>query len=261
MNSLRRPSVFNVIGLAFVVAIVVVWQLVTPLIASVSSAFSSPTAVAAALAQLAAEPEFWHAIGHTMLVVAVSWCVASVIGTVLGIAFGSLPRVWRYGIASVDFFRSVPATALVPMALLVFGPTALSEYAVAIFVGTWPVIISAASGARDVSERQYEVSRQLQMSRFAVMRKVVLPCAVPKTLSGIRFTVSVVLVVVVLTEMLGTPLGIGYQLITWQQAMSPANVWAYVVVAGLLGWGINLLLGVVARRVLGASWPITDVAE
>jgi sulfonate transport system permease protein len=251
----------NLPGLAVLVVVVVGWQAVSPLVVGASSAFTPPSDIALALGRLAATADFWGAVAHTTIVVLVSWIAASVLGVAIGIVFGAFPLVWRFGMASVDFLRSIPATAVVPVVLLLLGPTSASEYAMAIFVGTWPVLISAASGAREVSSRQYEVARQLQLSRTDVLFKVVLPCAVPRILAGTRLTLGIVLVVVVLGEMLGSPQGVGFQLISWQQAVQPAAVGAYVAVAGAVGYLLNIGLGTVVGRVLGARWPTEDGAR
>ena len=252
---MRAASRVNALGTATIIIALIAWQASSILAGGARSAFAAPSDVAVALVDLAATPGFWSAIAHTAIVVLVSWVIASILGSLIGLILGSVRPAWTYGMASVDFLRSIPATAVVPVVLLILGPTTNSEFAVAIFVATWPVVISAAAGARDVSERQYEVARQLELSKLDVFRKLVLPCAVPKVLSGINYSLTVVLVVVVLAEMLGSPLGVGFQLVTWQQAVQPASVWAYVLIAGLLGYLLNLAFRRLVVERLATRWP------
>jgi sulfonate transport system permease protein len=185
-----------------------------------------------------------------------------VVGTLGGFALASSPGVRRFSSASVDALRTIPVVTLVPIALLIWGPSGTSELVVAAIAAVWPVLISAESGVRSVHPRLAEVASTLRLSRLATARKIALPAAAPELLVGARLALGFALVVCIVSEMVGNPAGLGYGLVAMQQALDPAGMWAYVVVIGVLGIVLNSLLVTLTRlampgrqRELGTAGP------
>jgi sulfonate transport system permease protein len=106
-------------------------------------------------------------------------------------------------------------------------------------------------GMTGVHARLADVSRTLQLSRAAMLCKVMLPAALPAVLVGARLSLTLALVLAVLAEMVGNPTGLGYAVVTQQQALRPDLMFAYVAVIGLLGLALNALLA----AVIAVSFP------
>jgi ABC-type nitrate/sulfonate/bicarbonate transport system permease component len=93
-----------------------------------------------------------------------------------------------------------------------------------------------------------DVARTFRLSRAETLRKIVFPVAMPSVLVGARLSVVTALVVSIVAEMLISPNGVGYGLVFSQQALQPGDMWAYAVVAGIMGYLLNVVLVQIVRR-------------
>ena len=104
--------------------------------------------------------------------------------------------------ASIDFLRTIPAVALVPIAVLTFGPVRTAEVALATYAALWPIVLHTAGGVAAVHPRQYDVARMLHLGPSGHVRKIVVPAAVPAWLVGARMAVIIALLVAIVAEMM-----------------------------------------------------------
>ncbi len=155
--------------------------------------------------------------------------------------------------ASVDFLRTIPAVALVPVAVLSFGPVRTAEVALATYAALWPIVLHTAGGVAAVHPRQYDVARMLHLGPVTTVRKIVIPAAVPAWLVGARMAVIIALLVAIVAEMMMSSRGLGGGLTESMHALAPARMWAYAVVCGILG----LLLNAGLRRAVRLALPGT----
>ena len=155
--------------------------------------------------------------------------------------------------ASIDVLRTIPAVALVPVAVLSFGPTVKTEVILATYAALWPVIVNTAGGVAAVHPRQYDVARMLRFSPATTVRKIVAPAVLPAWLVGARMAVIVGFMVAIVAEMLLYTDGLGGGLIESFNALSPARVWAYTLVCGVIGFVLTASLRHVVRIALHRS--------
>ncbi|GAA5035575.1 ABC transporter permease [Microbacterium fluvii] len=241
---LRR---INVPALAVALAILLVWQL------SVESGLidfeylPSPTEVWQGFLEILARGQLVPAISHTLGVTAASAAVAIVIGVVLGAAVGLFRGFRTYTMASFNVLRTLPIVALMPVALMIWGPTGEAEFYIATFSSIWPVLLSTASGVRNVHPRLTEVARSLRFSRPDFYGKILLPASLPSILVGARLAVVHALVVVVVAEVIVNPAGLGGALLHAQSALQPGQVWAWVIISGIIGYLLNVALVAMVR--------------
>lgn len=189
-------------------------------------------------------------LAHTLMVTLISWVIACVVGIVLGLLLGLSDTAHGYSITSFEVLRAVPPIAFVPAALLIFGFSIRMELVISAYAGTWPLLVNTIGGVRGVPEELMDVARMLRMSRSEKIRKIVLPAAAPSILVGLRLALSMCLVLAVVAEMVGNPAGLGNGLISARQALQPGEMFAYVLVIGLLGVALNATLRFAASRAL-----------
>ncbi len=211
----------------------------------------SPRELLTALVDLARSGELVNDVAHTLGVALVAAAISMVVGAALGLAVGLIPTVRRYTMASIDFLRTIPAVALVPIAVLSFGPVRTAEVALATYAALWPIVLHTAGGVAAVHPRQYDVARMLRLGRVATMRKVAIPAAVPAWLVGARMAVIIALLVAIVAEMMMSSRGLGGGLAESMYALAPARIWAYAVVCGILG----LMLNAGLRRAVRLALP------
>jgi ABC-type nitrate/sulfonate/bicarbonate transport system permease component len=211
----------------------------------------SPRELLAAVVDLARSGELLTDVTHTLGVAALAAAISMAVGAALGLAIGLLPTVRRYSMASVDFLRTIPAVALVPVAILSFGPVRTAEIALATYAALGPIVLHTAGGVAAVHPRQYDVARMLRLGGVTTVRKIVIPAAVPAWLVGARMAVTIALLVAIVVEMLMSPHGLGGGLTESMHALAPARMWAYAVVCGVLGVVLNAGL----RRAVRLALP------
>ena len=181
------------------------------------------------------------------------WAIAVVLGVVLGVALGRSPVVTDYLSPVLFFARSVPATLLVPVFLVAFGIGPRMEIVTVAFGAVWPVLLNTIDGARSVDDVKTETVRAFRIPRGQWVFGVVLPAALPKVFAGMRLALSLAIILMVVSELMGgSSSGIGYQLINAQGNFQLPQMWAWIVLVSLLGYVANLLLTAAERRAL--SW-------
>jgi sulfonate transport system permease protein len=226
-------------GLIVPVAAIVCWQVLKAAGLLDYEYLPSPRDVLAALGELARSGELARDVAHTLGVAAFSAGMAMILGAALGFAIGFIPMVRRYGMASVDFLRTIPAVALVPVAVLTFGPIPSTEVVLATYAALWPIVLHTAAGVAAVHPRQYDVARMLHFGPLTTLRKIVLPAVIPAWLVGARMAAIIAVLVAVVAEMIMYPRGLGGGLIESLHALAPARMWAYALVCGIVGALLN----------------------
>jgi len=114
----------------------------------------------------------------------------------------------------------------------------------------WPVVVNADDGARRVDQRLLDTARAAQLSRPAILLRVVLPASLPQAVAGLRFGVSIALVMMVISELIGASSGLGYFIANAESNFAYADLWAAVVVLGIIGWLATSLFSLAERRIL-----------
>jgi len=246
----RLARTLNPSGVAVVAGAILLWQLLVATKVLDFSYLPAPTDVASALGDLLESGELATAVAHTLWVTLVASAIATVLGIALGLAIGLLPLVRTYSMSSVDFFRTLPLTAMIPAILLIWGPTAKAEIIAATYGAAWQIVVNTAGGVRSVHPRLHDVARTFQLTRFETVRKVIIPAATPAMLVGGRLAIVTALVVAIIAEMLINPEGVGAGLVSGQQSLQPAITWSYAVVAGIIGYLLNAVLVWAVRRAL-----------
>ncbi|HUQ60991.1 ABC transporter permease [Lentzea sp.] len=230
--------------------LVVVWQV---LASWGEDPFFPPPSdiVSAAWEWWVVEPEnFTDNVIPSIVRLLTGWAIASVIGVALGLLLGRSDRAMEYANPLLVFLRSIPPPALVPVFLLLFRTGTSMQLATIIFGVVWPVLLNSVDGARSVDVTKVDTSAVFQIPRWQWVFGVVLPAASPKIFAGLRVSLSLSLVLMVISELVGTDNGIGMQLMQAQREFDYTRMWAGIVLLGVIGYVLNTALLAVERRAL-----------
>lgn len=166
------------------------------------------------------------------------WAIGGVIGVAAGIALGRSRLALDYVEPLISFGRALPAVALLPVFLVLFKLGTPVQLATIVFGVVWPVLLNTIHGAQSVDPLQVETARAFRLPRGRWIFGIVLPAALPKIFSGLRISLSLSLVLMVISELVGATDGIGYQFQVAMQGFDLTITWAWIVLLGILG---NLL--------------------
>jgi ABC-type nitrate/sulfonate/bicarbonate transport system permease component len=178
------------------------------------------------------------------------WAVAAAAGVVLGVVIGRVPLLADLIEPIVHFGRAVPPPALVPVFLFVFKIGNPMEVAAIIFGVIWPVLVNSIDGARHVHPGYLEAARAFRLPLAVRVRRVILPAAAPKILAGLRLSVALALVLMIISEFAGSTDGIGNEMLTAQSTFDIPLMWEVIGLLGLLGMLLNGLFALAERRLL-----------
>nr|WP_232328309.1 ABC transporter permease subunit [Kibdelosporangium sp. MJ126-NF4] len=238
-----------VVSCAAVAAVLVGWQAIASAAGNVY--FPPPVQIAERAGDLWFSPSLLTGdILPSLGMLMGGWLIASVLGIVLGIALGRAGKAMDYVGALLAFARSVPPPLLVPVFMVMFSLGPQTELVTIVTGAVWPVLLNAVDGARSVDATKIDTARAFRISKASWLFGIVLPAAAPKIFAGLRLSLSIALILMVLSELVGTSNGIGYQLNNAQGYSDLAGMWAWIVLIGVLGYLLNRLLLMVQRRSL-----------
>jgi ABC-type nitrate/sulfonate/bicarbonate transport system permease component len=180
---------------------------------------------------------------HTLVRVAYSIAIAIIAGVPAGIILGANAAIYRSVEFLIDFFRSTPATAMFPLFLLLFGLGDLSKIAVAAFAAWLVIVFNVAYGVMNARQTRILAAQSMGASSLRIFRDVIFFETLPQTFVGLRTAVSLALVVIIVAEMfIGATDGLGHRIIDAQISYSLTDMYGSILVAGALGYGLNLAL-------------------
>jgi ABC-type nitrate/sulfonate/bicarbonate transport system permease component len=215
-----------------------------------SAALSSPVAVAEALWTLISTGTFWVAVGDTVYSWALGLAISLVIAIPAGIALGSSSIAYRLSRFTIDFLRTIPPVALVPLMLLLYGARIKMVVVLIVFGTVWPVLLQTMYGVHDVDPVARDVARSYSWRRRDTLGRLVVPSASPFIATGIRIGATMSLLLAVGAELIGGAPGIGAAISLEDQGGQTADVYAYIVAAAVFGMLVNLSVRRLEGRVL-----------
>jgi sulfonate transport system permease protein len=247
----RRSTLAWTAGsLLLCVAIVLAWHWVSAS-GLVSRAFlPSPARTGAALVSGLAGGQMGGDVLATVERMLLGWLLASVAGVALGAAIGVSARARTLLGPTLEFLRPLPASALIPVGIAFFGLTQTMVLGVICFGTLWPMLLATVQGFGAVDPRLHEVARLLHLDRWEVIRKIALPNALPEILSGMRLGLTVALILSVVGEMLAGQQGLGLRILLAARAFRAPDLFAGVILLGVVGLLSNALLTQVEHRLL-----------
>jgi NitT/TauT family transport system permease protein len=191
--------------------------------------------------------DFWVTLYRTM----VAFGIAVVLGMPLGIALGSNERAYRSVEFVIDFFRSTPASALIPLFLLIFGTSDINKIAIACF-GAWLLVVfNCAYGVINARKQRIAAAKVMGASRWQIFKDVLIWESLQASFVGLRSAVSMALVIVVVAEMfIGSESGLGHKIINAQQVMNTKMMYAAIMSAGILGYALNVAFLAIERKIV-----------
>jgi len=176
--------------------------------------------------------------------------LAAVAGVAGGLLLGSSRAVAAAAEPLVHFFRALPPPVLLPLGLVLLGAGSTMKVAIIAIGAMWPTLLNAMDGVRGIDPQLRDVSSVYQLSPLRRTLHVTLPAAAPQIAAGLRTTLQISIILIVVSEMVGSSAGIGYYVLQSQQTFSVPETWAGTILLGLIGYVLNRVFGVAEKRVL-----------
>jgi ABC-type nitrate/sulfonate/bicarbonate transport system permease component len=178
------------------------------------------------------------------------YLVAVVAGVVFGVLFGRHRTLYRAFAPTVQFARSIPATALVPLTIALMGLGNAPKVWLIGFVCAFPIMLNTIDGVRSIDRGLEDVGRTFRLTRRQRILSIQLPSAAPQIFAGMRIALAIAFIMMVVTEMVGATNGIGFVTLSAQQSFQVPLLWSGMILLGILGALLNGVFVIVERRVL-----------
>jgi NitT/TauT family transport system permease protein len=189
--------------------------------------------------------------GYTLLRTFEAFGIAAIVGVPLGILLGSNLRAYSSVEFLIDFFRSTPSSALIPLFLLIFGVSDVNKVAIAAFGALLIVVFNSAYGVLNARKQRVMAAKVMGASRWRIFCDVLVWESLQPTFVGLRSAVSMALVIVVVAEMfIGSDSGLGHRIIDAQQVLNVRSMYAAILAAGILGYVLNIAFLLLERRIV-----------
>ncbi|GGD65614.1 MULTISPECIES: ABC transporter permease [Microbacterium] len=173
-----------------------------------------------------------------------------IVGVVLGILIGSFRPLRQLLEPLLEFFRAIPPPVLLPLLMIIIGVNWRMQVFVIIFGSLWPVLLNTVEGVRATDEVQRDTARSYGLGRLDRLRYLTLPAAAPQILTGVRQSLSIALILMVISELWYTSAGLGFTIVQFQRNFAIPEMWSGILVLGLIGLGLAVLFRYVERYIL-----------
>jgi sulfonate transport system permease protein len=198
--------------------------------------------------------EFLTTVAPSLERLAVGYVLGVTVGICLGVLLGASRSLRRALEPLTEFMRAIPPIALVPVLIVILGLEDGMRIAVIAWGVCFPVLVNTVDGVRAVSPEARDTAAMLHVGPVEQLYRLYLPAALPSIVAGMRIAVSVGLVLVVISELVGSQDGIGYYFTVQYSLYNADDMYAGLLFLGLLGYVLNQLFLVAERRVLAWHW-------
>ena len=209
-----------------------------------------PDAIARALWALTRSGELWQHLEASLSRLLIGWSLGTVTGISVGFLVGLATWARSPGMAIVSALFPIPKIALVPLFIIWFGIGEGSKIATLALGVFFPTVISTAAGVDAVPRGLVRMGQAFGLRRSTIVRRIILPGALPSILAGFRVTTSIAIVLLVAAEMIGAERGIGAFVLQAGNLYDTDNLLAGIVVLSLLGLLVAWVVGLLERVLL-----------
>ncbi|NUO42776.1 MAG: ABC transporter permease [Streptomyces sp.] len=202
----------------------------------------------------------WHELAHGDLVedllfslrnIVLGLALATAVGVGAGLVIGEVRTLRLATGPLLDFARATPTVGFVPVIILTLG-IGSGPKVFLIFLGSvWPILLNTISGVRSIGPAVHETARGYRIPWPLRFRRVILPGALPQILAGVRVALSIAVVLMVVSEIYGSPIGLGNFILRSGSSFHVAETWAGTILIGIVGYALSVLLLLVEHRLLG----------
>ncbi|GAB2901946.1 ABC transporter permease [Streptomyces mayteni] len=197
----------------------------------------------------------------SLLRMSAGYLASVVLGVALGLVLGMSRMLRTAAEPVVEFLRALPAPALIPFSLLLFGSGDSSKIFVIVLGAVWPILLNTIDGVRGVDGQQLDMARAYHIPLGARVLRIILPGAAPRIFAGMRTSLAIAIILMVVSEMVASSNGLGYFVLEQQRSFAIPEMWTGIILLGVLGYVLNWLFQRLERRVLAWHFGLKGLAS
>jgi NitT/TauT family transport system permease protein len=241
-------------GYAFLIIIFIFWEIIAQNNWVDSNYFPPISDILTALISLTASFEI---IGHILISlkrVLAGFILGLTVGYIMGFACGYNKIIYHLLEFTIEFLRPMPSVALIPIGILFLGMGDAFNIVIAGWACSWPVFINTMDGVRSVDHLLIDTGRSFGLSRFGIIRKIIIPACMPYVFTGLRVSLGIAVAVVVITEMVVSGKGLGSFIFNTSISYRIPQMYAGIIVIGFFGYILNVVFVMIEKSVI--NWHL-----
>lgn len=247
-----KPGKAAIAGLGMLLpgSLLILWQLLGHYGILSEMLFPTPYTIARSFIELARAGELWSNLSVSAVRAVSGFALGGGLGLLLGILVGLFRRSERLLDPSLQMIRMIPSLAVVPLFILWFGIGEESKVLLIAKGAFFPVYINTFMGIRGTDNKLFEVSRVLGFSRMQQIWRLVLPAAVPNIMLGLRLSLGLSWLGLVVAELIASTSGIGYMMSDARQFADTPVVFVGIIMFAAAGLLSDTVVRLIEKRLL-----------
>jgi len=248
----------RLVGVALIVVLLVLWEVAAANAIFPPMSFPRISLILATLGRLIVSGELLKELLPSLWRMFAGYVIGVFIGVILGLAMGYVRFFYNLLEPITEVLRPIPSPAYLPIVILFLGIDDEMKIFMIAFASLFPVLLNTYSGVRSVDPIQLQTARTFGVSGHKLLTQIVLPAASPYIFTGMRVSLAVALIVMVISEMVAASDGIGYFILSAQRGFDIPEMFAGVLTLAVLGYVLNRLFLLIENHVLAWHYGYTQ---
>jgi sulfonate transport system permease protein len=232
--------------------LVVIWEAAARIGVITPQVLPAPSSVLGTALDLARNGELFVHLGVSLLRAVAGFIIGGTIGLALGIMVGFSPLAQAIFDRSIQMVRAVPFLAMLPLVIVWFGVGEVAKIFLVALAVLFPIYINTILGIRQIDPKMMELAKVIGLNWPAVVRRIILPGAMPSILTGVRYALAHAWLALVIAETLATTKGIGFLAMDAREFLQTNVIVLTMIIYAIIGVVADALVRALEGRFL--SW-------
>jgi ABC-type nitrate/sulfonate/bicarbonate transport system permease component len=246
------------LGVLFIALLLAIWEIAAASGVMPAMSFPRMSAIMQTWWGLIVSGELVRELGPSLWRMFAGYFIGVVLGILLGLLMGYVRFFYNLLEPITEVLRPIPSPAYLPIVILFLGIDDEMKIFMIAFASMFPVLLNTYSGVRSVDPVQLQTARTFGLDGHRLLWRIVLPAAAPYIFTGMRVSLALALIVMVISEMVAASSGIGYFILSAQRGFKIREMFAGVLTLAVLGYVLNRLFLLIENRVLAWHYGYTQ---
>lgn len=232
------------------VALLILWQVCSTVGIINARLFPPPSTIVLTAVELLQSGELYYHLGISTYRAIVGILIGGGIGFVLGLINGLFPFAGKFFDTTIQMVRNVPHLALIPLVIIWLGIGETAKIFLVALGVFFPIYVNTYHGIRTVDRGLIEMGKVYGLSGWELFKKVILPGALPSIFVGLRYSLGLMWLTLIVAETIATDSGIGYMAMNAREFMKTDVIILCIIIYALLGKLADTLAKIVEQKTL-----------